>query len=108
MCTVDWGLVVSALAAIGSIGAALAALYIATRDRKERARERLAANEAEAKLIFAGMTASYPPNASLRGKVEDRYGEKVEACRSDHRGSDRPRSGSGDSQSVAFHLCFSV
>ncbi|ORV91188.1 hypothetical protein AWC11_11315 [Mycobacterium interjectum] len=51
MCSIDWGLVVNALAALGSIGAALAALYIATTDRKERKRERAAGAEAQAKLI---------------------------------------------------------
>jgi hypothetical protein len=47
----DLGLVVNALAAIGSVGAAFAALYIATRDRSERRRERDAADEAQARLV---------------------------------------------------------
>ena len=51
MYTVDWPLVVNSLAAIGSIGAAFAALYIATRDRSERKRERDAADEAQARLV---------------------------------------------------------
>jgi hypothetical protein len=58
MCSIDWGLVVSALAALGSIGAAGAALYIATKDRRERRRERDAAHEAQAKLIIVGITSS--------------------------------------------------
>lgn len=52
MCSIDWGLVVSALAAIGSIGAAVIALYIATTDRRERRRERDAEDEAQAKLVI--------------------------------------------------------
>ncbi len=41
---------------LGSIGAALAALYIATRDRSERRRERIAADEAQARLIQVVVT----------------------------------------------------
>lgn len=78
VCAVDWGLVVNAIAALGSIGAAMAALYIATRDRRERARERLAADEAEAKLIFTGIATSNPTTASVRQKVDERTGEEME------------------------------
>jgi hypothetical protein len=58
MCSIDWGLVISALAALGSIGAASAALYIATRDRQERKRERAAAAKAQAKLVILDITSN--------------------------------------------------
>ena len=40
------------LSGVGTIAAAGAALHIATRDRRERARERLAADEAQARLVI--------------------------------------------------------
>ncbi|WP_261880423.1 hypothetical protein [Mycobacterium marinum] len=55
MCSVDWKLVISALAAFGSISAALAALYIATSDRRDRKREREAADEAQARLVVVNV-----------------------------------------------------
>ena len=58
MCSIDWGLVINALAAFGSIGAAVAALYIATKDRRERKRERAASAEAQAKLVILNITSS--------------------------------------------------
>lgn len=58
MCSIDWGLVISALAAFGSIGAAVAALYIATKDRRERKQERDAADEAHAKLVILNINSS--------------------------------------------------
>lgn len=64
MCSVDWGLVVSALAAAGSVSAAVIALAIATRDRRDRQAERLAAAEAEAKLVLTSMTMTDPDSAS--------------------------------------------
>ncbi|OLP00204.1 hypothetical protein BVU76_21690 [Mycolicibacterium porcinum] len=68
----EWGIVVNALAAVGSIGAAGSALYIATRDRKERERQRLTADEAEAKLVFAGMSQNYPPSAVVLERLAAR------------------------------------
>jgi hypothetical protein len=58
MCSIDWTLVISAFAALGSIGAAVAALYIATKDRRERTREHAAAAEAQAKLVILDITYS--------------------------------------------------
>jgi hypothetical protein len=49
--TLDLGLVVNALSAAGAVGAAAAALMIASRDRKDRERQRLAASEAQARLV---------------------------------------------------------
>jgi hypothetical protein len=55
---IDAGLIVNALAAFGSVGAAIAALYIATGDRRERTRERAAAAEAQARLVILNITSS--------------------------------------------------
>lgn len=51
MCAVDWGLVVGILTAIGTFVAAGAALWIATRDRRERQKERDNAAMAQARLV---------------------------------------------------------
>jgi hypothetical protein len=51
MCAVDWGLVVNSIAAVGAVGAAFIALFIAIRDRNERRRERDRADEAQARLV---------------------------------------------------------
>lgn len=61
MCSIDWGLVISAIAAFGSVGAAAIALYIATADRRERKRERNAAAAAQAKLVIVkvGLPTGY-------------------------------------------------
>jgi hypothetical protein len=57
MSSIDWKLVVDALAAIGSVSAAVVALWIATSDRTERKKERRAADEAQAKLVLASTTS---------------------------------------------------
>lgn len=46
-----WGIVVNALAALGSFSAAAVALWIATKDRRERERERAADAQAQANLV---------------------------------------------------------
>ena len=51
MCAVDWGLIVGALAAVGTFVAAGAALWIAPRDRRERQEERDNAAFAQARLV---------------------------------------------------------
>lgn len=55
----DWHLgdVAGWLSGMGAVGAASTALYIATNDRRERARERLAAAEAQARLIIVTAVA---------------------------------------------------
>ena len=58
MCSVNWPLVVSLLAALGSCGAAIAAVWIATRDRRERRAERLNAAKAQAMLVLVDVHAS--------------------------------------------------
>lgn len=58
VCSIDWNLVINAFVALGSVGAAVAALYIATRDRQERKRERAAAAEAQAKLVILDITSN--------------------------------------------------
>jgi hypothetical protein len=66
MCAADyWGIIVNGLAALGSIGAAFAALFIATRDRRERNRERNAADEAQANLLIIEATDSNGPGFSV-------------------------------------------
>jgi hypothetical protein len=62
MCSVDWGLVIGLLAALGSCGAAIAALWIATRDRCERKTERLDAAKAQATLVLldVGLSSGTP------------------------------------------------
>jgi hypothetical protein len=52
MCSVNWPLVVSLLAALGSCGAAIAAVWIATGDRRARKAERLDAAKAQAMLVL--------------------------------------------------------
>lgn len=49
---INWGLVVNALAAAGSVSAAVVALHIATRDRRERQHERDEAAKAQARLVI--------------------------------------------------------
>jgi|GEM_PF-1747942 len=51
MCAVDWSLVADAVAAFGSLSAAIVALYIASRDRHDRKQERNAAELAQAELV---------------------------------------------------------
>ncbi|MBV5244342.1 hypothetical protein KUF57_12435 [Mycolicibacterium sp. PAM1] len=61
------GTVGECLAAIFTAGATGAALYIATRDRQERSKERLAADEAQAKLVMVTRTFDterYPPDTA--------------------------------------------
>jgi hypothetical protein len=57
---VDAGLIVNALAALGALAAAVAAVWIATTDRRERAKERDAEDEAQAKLVI--VTPRHPNN----------------------------------------------
>ncbi|WP_033725483.1 hypothetical protein [Mycobacterium avium] len=49
---INFALVISALSAAGSFTAAAVAVWIATTDRRQRKRERDAANEAQAKLVI--------------------------------------------------------
>jgi hypothetical protein len=51
MCGVDWALLINLLAALGSCGAAIAAVWIATGDRRARKAERLDAAKAQAMLV---------------------------------------------------------
>ena len=51
VCTVDWKLVASIVAAVGSFFAAATALWIANRDRKDRKDERAVAAKAQAELV---------------------------------------------------------
>ncbi|WP_255801412.1 hypothetical protein [Mycobacteroides abscessus] len=55
---INWGLVVNALAAAGSVSAAVVALHIATRDRRERWHEREEKAKAQARLVIVGLYAS--------------------------------------------------
>jgi hypothetical protein len=52
------GLVVNLIAALGSCGAAIVAVVIATGDRKERKTERLKAAKAQAKLVLIDVALS--------------------------------------------------
>jgi hypothetical protein len=55
---INFGLIISALSAVGSFTAAAIAVWIATTDRRQRKRERDAANEAQAKLVILDITSS--------------------------------------------------
>lgn len=57
VCSIDWKLVVAALAALGSFLASFVALLIATRDRRDRAKERHEEAAAEARLVLFDITA---------------------------------------------------
>ncbi|WP_147378932.1 hypothetical protein [Mycobacteroides abscessus] len=61
---INWGLVVNALAAAGSISAAVVALHIATRDRRERQHEHDEAAKAQARLVIVTLYASAQMNVS--------------------------------------------
>lgn len=52
---INFGLIVSAMAAIGSLTAASVALWVATSDRRERQQERAAAAEAQAKFVIVAI-----------------------------------------------------
>jgi hypothetical protein len=58
MCSVDWALVINLLAAVGSCGAAIAAVWIATGDRRARKAERLGAAKAQAMLVLLNVELS--------------------------------------------------
>src|ERR1700741_2292900 len=62
MCSVNWALVINLLAAIVSCSAAIVALVIATRDRRERKAERLNAAKAQAMLVLldVGLSGGSP------------------------------------------------
>jgi hypothetical protein len=60
MCSVDWGLVGSLIAALGSCGAAIAAVWIATGDRRARKAERLDAAKAQAMLVLLDISLRVP------------------------------------------------
>ena len=64
-CSVDWALVINLVAAIGSCGAAIVAVVIATSDRRERNRERLNAAKAQAMLILLDIELSQGSPAYL-------------------------------------------
>lgn len=92
MCSVDWGLVVNALAAIGAIGAAVAALWIASRDRRERKDERHDEDRAKALLVRLLVQAqSNRPAFSVEvrnfGPLAVMDVELVDAVWSDHPGA---------------------
>lgn len=70
MFSIDWGFVVNALAAIGSISAAVVALWIATSDRTERKKERAAADEAQAKLVLVWTDYGVEHSGSELDEVE--------------------------------------
>ncbi|OCB39598.1 hypothetical protein A5676_13010 [Mycobacterium malmoense] len=55
---INFALIISALSAAGSFTAAAIAVWIATTDRRQRKRERDAANEAQAKLVILDITYS--------------------------------------------------
>ncbi|SKM23243.1 hypothetical protein [Mycobacteroides abscessus] len=61
---INWGLVINALAAAGSISAAVVALHIATRDRRERQHEHDEAAKAQARLVIVTLYASAQMNVS--------------------------------------------
>ena len=66
---VDAGLIVNALAAAGAFSAALAAVGIATSDRRERARERDAEDDVQAKLVVVQADRFKPPGIRTRTRT---------------------------------------
>jgi hypothetical protein len=58
MCSADWPLVVNLVAALGSCGAAIVAVVIATSDRRQRKAERLDAAKAQAMLVLVDVKPS--------------------------------------------------
>jgi hypothetical protein len=75
MCTVDWGLVVNAIAAVGAVSAAVVALTIATRDRREREQQRRKAAQAQAKLVLVNVKA--PDGVACFGVEVCNYGSSA-------------------------------
>jgi hypothetical protein len=59
--TIDVGLIVNGLAAIGSFAAAGAAVWVATSDRRERIRERDAEDAAQARMVIVSPQRSDHP-----------------------------------------------
>ncbi len=57
----NWPVVVSLIAALGSCGAAIAAVWIATSDRRQRNTERLDAAKAQAMLVLLDVRLSGSP-----------------------------------------------
>jgi hypothetical protein len=58
MCSVNWALLINLIAALGSCGAAIVAVVIATSDRRQRNTERLDAAQAQAMLVLIDVELS--------------------------------------------------
>jgi hypothetical protein len=70
---IDAGLIVNALVAVGTFGAAAAAVWIATSDRRERTDERAAADHAQARLVIVDVVP-VPITADVTVTVKN-YGD---------------------------------